>query len=151
MDRDDWRLTNLNLRRGNRAFSGSPVGESSTVNQLRFADSCVRDRGSMPGRCGALRTGNRSQSQIFGDAPAAGSSCSFWCQQFPLAFRWPGDTASALGGCAVVVKPHPGHPKTPTSSHQPLLTQRATAVPVGAFAMVQDTSLRSASSSSGIR
>jgi len=68
----------------------------------------------------------------------------FCASNFPLAFSVAGgDTASALAaGCAVVVKPHPGHPRT--SSLVGGAVQKAaaeTGMPEGVFHLVNDVSV----------
>src|ERR1700757_377454 len=66
----------------------------------------------------------------------------FGASNFPLAFSVAGgDTASALAaGCPVIVKPHPGHPKTSNLVASAILdAAHECRMPEGAFAMVEDT------------
>jgi 2,5-dioxopentanoate dehydrogenase len=68
----------------------------------------------------------------------------FGASNFPLAFSVAGgDTASALAaGCAVVVKPHPGHPRTSALVASAVLNAaQECRMPEGVFAMIEETSV----------
>ena len=68
----------------------------------------------------------------------------FGASNFPLAFSVAGgDTASALAaGCAVVVKPHPGHPRTSALVASAVLNAaQERRMPEGVFAMIEETSV----------
>ncbi len=68
----------------------------------------------------------------------------FGASNFPLAFSVAGgDTASALAaGCPVVVKPHPGHPKTSTLVATAIVrAAEECRMPAGVFAMIEETSV----------
>ena len=68
----------------------------------------------------------------------------FGASNFPLAFSVAGgDTASALAaGCPVVVKPHPGHPRTSVLAAAAILNAaKDCQMPEGAFAMIEDASV----------
>src|SRR6201997_5473066 len=72
---------------------------------------------------------------------ALGAGAVFGASNFPLAFSVAGgDTAAALAaGCPVVVKPHPGHPKTSGLVASAILdAAHECRMPEGAFAMVED-------------
>ena len=71
---------------------------------------------------------------------ALGPALVFAASNFPFAFSVPGgDTASALAaGCPVVVKAHPGHPRTSVRTAEVLAQawERA-GMPQGSFALIQ--------------
>src|ERR1700758_547715 len=93
------------------------IGERArTVNQLRMFADVVRERSwidaridtALPDRKPVPKPDLRRMLLPLGPVAVFGAS------NFPLAFSVAGgDTASAFAaGCPVVVKPHPGHPKT---------------------------------------
>jgi NADP-dependent aldehyde dehydrogenase len=68
----------------------------------------------------------------------------FGASNFPLAFSVAGgDTASALAaGCAVVVKPHPGHPRTSALAASAISNAAHDCrMPEGVFALIEETSV----------
>jgi alpha-ketoglutaric semialdehyde dehydrogenase len=123
------------------------IGERArTVNQLRMFAGLVREGSwidaridtALPDRKPVPKPDLRRMLLPLGPIAVFGAS------NFPLAFSVAGgDTASALAaGCPVVVKPHPGHPKT---SHLVASAvsdaARDCRMPEGVFAMVDDTSV----------
>src|SRR5258708_24671448 len=65
----------------------------------------------------------------------------FGASNFPLAFSVAGgDTASALAaGCPVVVKPHPGHPRTSSLTAAAVLKAAGDCqMPAGAFSIIEE-------------
>jgi alpha-ketoglutaric semialdehyde dehydrogenase len=123
------------------------VGERArTMNQLRMFAGLVREGSwidaridtALPDRKPVPKPDLRRMLLPLGPVAVFGAS------NFPLAFSVPGgDTASALAaGCPVVVKPHPGHPKTSHLVASAISdTARDCRMPEGVFAMVEDTSV----------
>ena len=123
------------------------IGERArTVNQLRMFAGLVRERSwidaridtALPDRKPVPKPDLRRMLLPLGPVAVFGAS------NFPLAFSVAGgDTASALAaGCPVVVKPHPGHPKTSNLVASAILeAAHECRMPEGAFAMVEDTSV----------
>jgi 2,5-dioxopentanoate dehydrogenase len=123
------------------------VGERArTVNQLKMFAERVRE-GSwvdaridtpIPDRKPVPKPDLRRMLLPLGPVAVFGAS------NFPLAFSVAGgDTASALAaGCAVVVKPHPGHPGTSALTAAAVLqAAEDSGMPKGVFAMVEATSV----------
>ena len=117
-----------------------------TVNQLRMFAGLVRERSwidaridtALPDRKPIPKPDLRRMLLPLGPVAVFGAS------NFPLAFSVAGgDTASALAaGCPVVVKPHPGHPKTSNLVASAVSdAARDCRMPEGVFAMVEDTSV----------
>jgi len=123
------------------------IGERArTVNQLRMFAGLVREGSwidaridtALPDRKPVPKPDLRRMLLPLGPIAVFGAS------NFPLAFSVAGgDTASALAaGCPVVVKPHPGHPKTSNLVASAVSdTARDCRMPEGVFAMVEDTSV----------
>ncbi len=123
------------------------VGERArTVNQLRMFAGLVREGSwvdaridtALPDRKPVPKPDLRRMVLPLGPVAVFGAS------NFPLAFSVAGgDTASALAaGCPVVVKPHPGHPKTSSLVASAVLTAAHDCqMPEGVFDMVEDTSV----------
>jgi 2,5-dioxopentanoate dehydrogenase len=123
------------------------VGERArTANQLKMFSDLVRE-GSwidaridtpLPDRKPIPRPDLRRMLVPIGPAAVFGAS------NFPLAFSVAGgDTASALAaGCPVVVKPHPGHPRTSALVAAAVLdAAKDCQMPEGIFAMIEDNSV----------
>ncbi len=122
------------------------VERARTVNQLRMFSGIVREGSwidaridtALPERKPVPRPDLRRMLLPLGPVAIFGAS------NFPLAFSVAGgDTASALAaGCPVVVKPHPGHPKT-SGLVASAVSEAAhdCRMPEGVFAMVEDTSV----------
>ena len=123
------------------------IGERArTVNQLRMFAGLVREGSwidaridtALPDRKPIPKPDLRRMLLPLGPVAVFGAS------NFPLAFSVAGgDTASALAaGCPVVVKPHPGHPKTSilvaSAVAEAVLDCR---MPEGVFALVEETSV----------
>jgi len=118
-----------------------------TVNQLRMFAALVREGSwvdaridtAIPDRKPVPRPDLRRVLLPLGPVAVFGAS------NFPLAFSVAGgDTASALAsGCPVVVKPHPGHPKTSEIVATAILKAADECrMPEGVFAMVDETSVQ---------
>jgi NADP-dependent aldehyde dehydrogenase len=116
-----------------------------TVNQLRlFADVVrqnvwrdVRIDPAMPDRKPLRRPDLRRTLIPIGPVAVWAAS------NFPLAFSVAGgDTASALAaGCPVILKAHPGHPKTSTLVARAIAKAIATCgLPAGVFSMIEGAS-----------
>ena len=117
-----------------------------TANQLNMFSEAVRE-GSwvdaridtpLPNRKPIPRPDLRRMLVPVGPVAVFGAS------NFPLAFSVAGgDTASALAaGCPVVVKPHPGHPRTSALVADAILdAAKDCQMPEGAFAMPEDSSV----------
>jgi len=123
------------------------VGERArTVNQLKMFADLVRE-GSwvdaridtpLPDRKPIPKPDLRRMLMPLGPVVVFGAS------NFPLAFSVAGgDTASALAaGCPVVVKPHPGHPRTSAITAAAILNAAEDSrMPQGVFAMIEETSV----------
>jgi 2,5-dioxopentanoate dehydrogenase len=123
------------------------VGERTrTVNQLKMFAERVRE-GSwvdaridtpLPDRKPVAKPDLRRMLMPVGPVAVFGAS------NFPLAFSVAGgDTASALAaGCPVVVKPHPGHPKTSAIVAAAVLQAAEDCrMPKGVFAMIGEASV----------
>jgi 2,5-dioxopentanoate dehydrogenase len=118
-----------------------------TVNQLKMFAALVREGSwvdaridtAIPDRKPVPKPDLRRMLLPLGPVAVFGSS------NFPLAFSVAGgDTASALAaGCPVVVKPHPGHPKTSKIVATAILNAADRCrMPRGVFAMIDDTSVQ---------
>jgi 2,5-dioxopentanoate dehydrogenase len=124
------------------------VGERArTVNQLRMFAGLVREGSWIDARIDTALPDRKPvpkpdlRRMLFPLGPVA----VFGASNFPLAFSVAGgDTASALAaGCAVVVKPHPGHPKTSTLVASAVSgAAQDCQMPKGVFDMVEDTSIQ---------
>ncbi len=117
-----------------------------TVNQLRMFAGLVRERSwidaridtALPDRKPVPKPDLRRMLLPLGPIAVFGAS------NFPLAFSVAGgDTASALAaGCPVVVKPHPGHPKTSNLVASAVSdAAHDCGMPKGVFDMVEDTGI----------
>ncbi|MBV8142857.1 MAG: aldehyde dehydrogenase (NADP(+)) [Verrucomicrobia bacterium] len=117
-----------------------------TVNQLKMFADLVREGSwvdaridtALPNRKPIPRPDLRRMLVPLGPVAVFGAS------NFPLAFSVAGgDTASALAaGCPVVVKPHPGHPRTSTIVAAAILdAAQDCQMPEGVFAMIEDSSV----------
>src|ERR1700731_3468760 len=123
------------------------VGERArTANQLKMFADRIREGSwvdaridtALPERKPIPKPDLRRMLRPLGPVAVFGAS------NFPLAFSVAGgDTASALAaGCPVVVKPHPGHPKTSNLVASAVSdAARDCRMPEGVFAMVDDTSV----------
>lgn len=118
-----------------------------TVNQLKMFAALVREGSwvdaridtAIPDRKPVPKPDLRRMLLPLGPVAVFGAS------NFPLAFSVAGgDTASALAaGCPVIVKPHPGHPKTSTIVATTILQSAdECAMPEGVFAMIDETSVQ---------
>jgi 2,5-dioxopentanoate dehydrogenase len=118
-----------------------------TVNQLKMFAALVREGSwvdsridtAIPDRKPVPKPDLRRMLLPLGPVAVFGAS------NFPLAFSVAGgDTASAFAaGCPVVVKPHPGHPKTSTIVATAILQSAdECAMPEGVFAMIDETSVQ---------
>jgi 2,5-dioxopentanoate dehydrogenase len=118
-----------------------------TVNQLRMFAGLVREGSwidaridtALPDRKPVPKPDLRRMLLPLGPIAVFGAS------NFPLAFSVAGgDTASALAaGCPVVVKPHPGHPKTSALVASAVSgAAQDCQMSEGIFAMVEDTSVQ---------
>jgi 2,5-dioxopentanoate dehydrogenase len=118
-----------------------------TVNQLKMFATLVREGSwvdsridtAIPDRKPVPKPDLRRMLLPLGPVAVFGAS------NFPLAFSVAGgDTASAFAaGCPVVVKPHPGHPKTSTIVATAILqSANECAMPEGVFAMIDETSVQ---------
>lgn len=118
-----------------------------TVNQLKMFAALVREGSwvdsridtAIPDRKPVPKPDLRRMLLPLGPVAVFGAS------NFPLAFSVAGgDTASALAaGCPVVVKPHPGHPKTSTIVATAILQSAGEcAMPEGVFAMIDETNVQ---------
>ena len=123
------------------------VGERArTVNQLKMFADQVRE-GSwvdaridtpLPDRKPIPKPDLRRMLMPLGPVAVFGAS------NFPLAFSVAGgDTASALAaGCAVIVKPHPGHPGTSALAASAISNAAQDCrMPEGVFALIEETSV----------
>ena len=123
------------------------VGERArTVNQLKMFADLVREGSwvdaridtALPDRKPVPKPDLRRMLMPVGPVAVFGAS------NFPLAFSVAGgDTASALAaGCAVVVKPHPGHPGTSALAASAISNAaRDCRMPEGVFALIEETSV----------
>ena len=118
-----------------------------TVNQLRMFAGLVREGSWIDARIDTALPDRKPvpkpdlRRMLFPLGPVA----VFGASNFPLAFSVAGgDTAAALAaGCPVVVKPHPGHPKTSTLVASAVSgAAQDCEMPEGVFAMVEDTSVQ---------
>ena len=118
-----------------------------TVNQLNLFASVVREGSwidaridtAVPDRKPVPKPDLRRMLLPLGPVAVFGAS------NFPLAFSVAGgDTASALAaGCPVVVKPHPGHPKTSEIVATAIVNAaNESSMPEGVFAMIGETSVQ---------
>src|SRR6202046_969536 len=117
-----------------------------TVNQLKMFADRIREGSwvdaridtALPERKPIPRPALRRMLIPLGPVAVFGAS------NFPLAFSVAGgDTASALAaGCPVVVKPHPGHPRTSTLVAAAIVrAAEECGMPEGVFAMIEDASV----------
>jgi 2,5-dioxopentanoate dehydrogenase len=118
-----------------------------TVNQLKMFAALVREGSwvdsridtAIPDRKPVPKPDLRRMLLPIGPVAVFGAS------NFPLAFSVAGgDTASAFAaGCPVVVKPHPGHPRTSTIVATAILQSAdECAMPEGVFAMIDETTVQ---------
>jgi 2,5-dioxopentanoate dehydrogenase len=118
-----------------------------TVNQLKMFAALVREGSwvdsridtAIPDRKPVPKPDLRRMLLPIGPVAVFGAS------NFPLAFSVAGgDTASAFAaGCPVVVKPHPGHPRTSTIVATAILQSAdECAMPEGIFAMIDETTVQ---------
>ncbi len=118
-----------------------------TVNQLKMFASVAREGSwidaridtAVPDRKPVPKPDLRRMLLPLGPVAVFGAS------NFPLAFSVAGgDTASALAaGCPVVVKPHPGHPKTSEIVATAIVNAaNESSMPEGVFAMIGETSVQ---------
>ena len=118
-----------------------------TVNQLKMFASVAREGSwidaridtAVPDRKPVPKPDLRRMLLPLGPVAVFGAS------NFPLAFSVAGgDTASALAaGCPVVVKPHPGHPKTSEIVATAIVNAaNESRMPEGVFAMIGETSVQ---------
>jgi 2,5-dioxopentanoate dehydrogenase len=123
------------------------IGERArTVNQLRMFAGLVRERSWIDARIDTALPDRRPvpKPDLRRMLLPLGPVAVFGASNFPLAFSVAGgDTASALAaGCPVIVKPHPGHPKTSNLVASAVSNAvRDCQMPEGVFAMVEDTSV----------
>jgi 2,5-dioxopentanoate dehydrogenase len=123
------------------------VGERArTVNQLKmFADS-VREGSWVDARIDTPLPDRKPtpKPDLRRILMPVGPVAVFGASNFPLAFSVAGgDTASALAaGCPVVVKPHPGHPRTSALAAAAIWNAAEDCrMPKGVFAMIEETSV----------
>jgi alpha-ketoglutaric semialdehyde dehydrogenase len=123
------------------------VGERArTVNQLKMFAGRVREGSWMDARIDTPLPDRKPipRPDLRRILIPIGPVAVFAASNFPLAFSVAGgDTASALAaGCPVVVKPHPGHPETSALTAAAILkAAEDCSMPVGVFAMVEETSV----------
>jgi alpha-ketoglutaric semialdehyde dehydrogenase len=123
------------------------VGERArTVNQLKMFAERVREGSWVDARIDTPLPDRKPipKPDLRRMLMPVGPVAVFGASNFPLAFSVAGgDTASALAaGCAVVVKPHPGHPGTSALTASAVLNAaQECRMPEGVFAMVEETSV----------
>jgi alpha-ketoglutaric semialdehyde dehydrogenase len=123
------------------------VGERArTVNQLKMFAERVREGSWIDARIDTPLPDRKPipKPDLRRMLMPVGPVAVFGASNFPLAFSVAGgDTASALAaGCAVVVKPHPGHPRTSALVASAVLNAAQECwMPEGVFAMIEETSV----------
>jgi len=118
-----------------------------TVNQLKMFAGLVREGSWVDARIDTAIPERKPvpKPDLRRMLLPVGPVAVFGASNFPLAFSVAGgDTASALAaGCAVVVKPHPGHPKTSEIVATAILKAADECrMPEGVFAMIDETSVQ---------
>jgi 2,5-dioxopentanoate dehydrogenase len=118
-----------------------------TVNQLKLFAALVREGSWVDARIDTAIPDRKPvpKPDLRRILLPLGPVVVFGASNFPLAFSVAGgDTASALAaGCPVVVKPHPGHPKTSEIVASAILNAADECrMPKGVFAMVDETSVQ---------
>src|SRR5215470_13957502 len=117
-----------------------------TVHQLRLFANLVRDGSHVEARIDTSLPDRKPipKPDLRRMLIPVGPVAVFGASNFPLAFSVAGgDTASALAaGCAVVVKPHPGHPRTSALAASAILSAADDCrIPEGVFALIEETSV----------
>jgi len=123
------------------------VGERArTVNQLKMFADLIREGSWVDARIDTPLPDRRPipKPDLRRMLMPVGPVAVFGASNFPLAFSVAGgDTASALAvGCAVVVKPHPGHPGTSALAASAISNAAHDCrMPEGVFALIEETSV----------
>jgi 2,5-dioxopentanoate dehydrogenase len=123
------------------------VGERArTVNQLKMFANLVREGSWVDARIDTALPERKPlpRPDLRRILIPLGPVAVFGASNFPLAFSVAGgDTASALAaGCPVVVKPHPGHPRTSALTAAAVLKAAEDCqMPAGAFAIIEENSV----------
>jgi 2,5-dioxopentanoate dehydrogenase len=123
------------------------VGERArTVNQLKMFANLVREGSWVDARIDTALPERKPipRPDLRRILIPLGPVAVFGASNFPLAFSVAGgDTASALAaGCPVVVKPHPGHPRTSALTAAAVLkAAKDCQMPDGAFAIIEENSV----------
>ena len=123
------------------------VGERArTVNQLKMFADLVREGSWVDARIDTALPDRKPipKPDLRRMQVPVGPVAVFGASNFPLAFSVAGgDTASALAaGCAVVVKPHPGHPGTSALVGSAISNAaQECRMPEGIFALIEETSV----------
>ena len=123
------------------------VGERArTVNQLKMFADLVREGSWVDARIDTALPDRKPipKPDLRRMLMPVGPVAVFGASNFPLAFSVAGgDTASALAaGCAVVVKPHPGHPGTSALAASAISNAAHDCrMPEGVFALIEETSV----------
>src|SRR5262245_27269339 len=123
------------------------VGERArTVNQLKMFADQIREGSWVDARIDTALLDRKPipKPDLRRMLMPVGPVAVFGASNFPLAFSVAGgDTASALAaGCAVVVKPHPGHPRTSVLVASAISNAAYECqMPEGAFALIEETSV----------
>jgi alpha-ketoglutaric semialdehyde dehydrogenase len=123
------------------------VGERArTVNQLKMFANLVREGSWVDARIDTALPERKPipKPDLRRILIPLGPVAVFGASNFPLAFSVAGgDTASALAaGCPVVVKPHPGHPRTSALTAAAVLkAAKDCQMPDGAFAIIEENSV----------
>jgi len=118
-----------------------------TVNQLKMFAALVREGSWIDARIDTAIPDRKPvpKPDLRRMLVPLGPVAVFTASNFPLAFSVAGgDTASALAaGCPVVVKPHPGHPKTSALVATSIIkAAEVCRMPSGVFAMIEETSVQ---------
>jgi alpha-ketoglutaric semialdehyde dehydrogenase len=123
------------------------VGERArTVNQFKMFGNLVREGSWVDARIDTALPDRKPipRPDLRRILTPLGPVAVFGASNFPLAFSVAGgDTASALAsGCSVVVKPHPGHPRTSALTAAAVLKAAEDCqMPEGAFAIIEENSV----------
>jgi alpha-ketoglutaric semialdehyde dehydrogenase len=123
------------------------VGERArTVNQLKMFANLVREGSWVDARIDTALPERKPipKPDLRRILIPLGPVAVFGASNFPLAFSVAGgDTASALAaGCPVVVKPHPGHPRTSALTAAAVLkAAKDCQMPDGGFAIIEENSV----------
>jgi 2,5-dioxopentanoate dehydrogenase len=123
------------------------VGERArTVNQLKMFANLVREGSWVDSRIDTALPERKPlpRPDLRRILIPLGPVAVFGASNFPLAFSVAGgDTASALAaGCPVVVKPHPGHPRTSALTAAAVLkAAKDCQMPDGGFAIIEENSV----------